>query len=279
VDAWGAYIVNARKYVNKPNGLTFPNGEAIPRNYFYFDAEGKMIVKQGIADDTYYVNGISVKPYHGLVEWQGNYYYVDAEGTNAKIIKSMRKYVRNTNGLAFPDGSPVTVGYYEFDAEGKMILKQGFIDDQYYVNGIPLPAYYCLIEDSGSFYYLNDYGKPVKDTRKYVNKTNALTFADGTPIPKDYFYFDAEGKMVIEPEEEKLNGPVDGYFYRDGAVLSSYYGLVEWEGDFYYVDAWGKYIVGARKYVNKPNGLIFADGTAVPRDYFYFDADGKMILD
>lgn len=85
--------------------------------------------------------------------------------------------------------------------------------------------------------------------------------------------------MVIEPEEEKLNGPVDGYFYKDGKTLGNYYGLVEWEGDFYYVDAWGKYIVGARKFVNKPNGLTFADGTAVPRDYFYFDADGKMIID
>jgi hypothetical protein len=279
VNEGGKIVRNMRKYVNKTNDLTFPNGDAVPRDYFYFDAEGKMIVKQGIADDTFYINGISVKPYYGLVEWQGSFYYVDAQGTNAKIVKSMRKYVRNTNGLTFADGTPISVGYYEFDAEGKMIVKQGFHDDQYYVNGIPLPAYYGLIEVDGYFYYLNDNGKPVKNMRKYVNKTNGLTFADGTAIPKDYFYFDAEGKMVIEPEGEKLNGPVDGYFYKDGKTLGNYYGLVEWEGDFYYVDAWGKYIVGARKFVNKPNGLTFADGTAVPRDYFYFDADGKMIID
>jgi hypothetical protein len=71
---------------------------------------------------------------------------------------------------------------------------------------------------------------------------------------------------------------VDGYFYKDGKVLDSYYGLVEWKGDFYYVDAWGKYIVSDRKYVNKPNGLTFADGSAIPQDYFYFDADGKMLI-
>ena len=153
------------------------------------------------------------------------------------------------------------------------------MDDQYYVNGLPLPAYYGLIEVDGYFYYLNDYGKPVKDTRKYVNKTNGLTFADGTAIAQDYYYFDSEGRMVIETVDTSLNGPVDGYFYVDGEKLGNFYGLVEYEGDFYYVDAYGKYIVGSRKYVNKPNGLTFADGTEIPRDYFYFDADGKMILD
>jgi hypothetical protein len=36
--------------------------------------------------------------------------------------------------------------------------------------------------------------------------------------------------------------------------------------------------VSDRKYVNKPNGLTFADGTPIPQNYFYFDADGKMLI-
>ncbi len=273
VNDYGKIVKDVRKYVNKNNGLTFANGTPVPNAYFYFDAEGKMVVKQGIADDTYYVNGVSVKPFYGLVEWNGAFYYVDAEGTNAKIIKNQRKYVRTTNGLTFANGAPVASGYYEFDADGKMIVKQGLIDDQYYVNGLPLPAYYGLIEIDGYFYYLNDYGKPVKNVRKYVNKTNGLTFADGTAVPNAYFYFDEEGKMIVP------QGLIDDCFYVNGTKLPAYYGLIEYEGNFYYINDGGKIVKDMRKYVNSANGLTFADGTPVPNAYFYFDADGKMIID
>ena len=198
VNDYGKIIKNARKYVNKTNGLAFADGTSIPRDYFYFDADGKMVVKQGIADDTYYINGVSVKPYYGLVEWEGNFYYVDAEGTDAKIIKNARKYVNKTNGLTFADGTAIKAGYYEFDENGKMIIKEGLVDDMFYVNGLPLPAYYGLVEWEGNFYYVSDYGKIIKNARKYVNKTNGLAFADGTSIPKDYFYFHEDGKMIIE---------------------------------------------------------------------------------
>ena len=198
VNDYAKIIKNARKYVNKTNGLTFPNGDPIPQAYFEFDADGKMIVKQGIADDTYYINGVAVKPFYGLVKWNGDFYYVDAEGTNSKIIKNARKYVNKTNGLAYDNGALVEAAYYEFDADGKMIVKQGFHDDQYFVNGVALPAYYGLIEVDGDYYYLNDYGKRVKNMRKYVNKTNGLTFPNGDPIPQAYFEFDADGKMIIE---------------------------------------------------------------------------------
>lgn len=273
VNDYGKIVKDVRKYVNKNNGLTFANGTPVPNAYFYFDADGKMIVKEGIADDTYYINGVSVKPFYGLVEWNGDFYYVDAEGTNAKIIKGQRKYVRTTNSLTFADGTPVASGYYEFDADGKMIVKQGFIDDQYYVNGLPLPAYYGLIEVDGYFYYLNDYGKPVKNARKYVNKSNDLTFADGTPVPNAYFYFDEEGKMIVQ------QGLIDDCFYVNGTKLPAYYGLIEYEGNFYYINDGGKIVKDMRKYVNSANGLTFADGTPVPNAYFYFDADGKMIID
>jgi len=275
VNDYGKIIKDARKFLNKTNGLTFANGEEIPRDYFYFDAEGKMVIKQGIADDTYYINGVAVKPFYGLVEWEGNFYYVDAEGTNAKIIKNARKYVNKTNDLNFANGTPVAKAYYEFDADGKMIIKEGLIDDQFYVNGVALPAYYGLIEWQGNFYYLNDYGRPVKDMRKFLNKTNGLTFANGQEIPRDYFYFDAEGKMVIK------QGIADDTYYINGVAVKPFYGLVEWEGNFYYVDAEGtnaKIIKNARKYVNKTNDLTFADGTPIAKGYYEFDENGKMIV-
>ena len=275
VNDGGKIIKNTRKYVNKTNGLTFPNGDPVPNDYFYFDESGKMIVKQGIADDTYYINGVSVKPFYGLVEWNGNYYYVDAEGTQAKIIKNTRKYVNKTNGLTFPDGTVIKAAYYEFDAEGKMIIKQGLIDDQYYVNGVALPAYYGLVEWNGDYYYINDYGKIIKNVRKFVNKTNGLTFPNGAEIPRDYFYFDESGKMIVK------QGIADDTYYINGVSVKPFYGLVEWNGNYYYVDAEGtqaKIIKNTRKYVNKTNGLTFPDGTVIKAAYYEFDAEGKMIV-
>ncbi len=275
INDYGKIFKNGRKYLNKINGLTFPNGDAIPQTYFEFDADGKMIIKQGIVDDMYYVNGVAVKPFYGLVEWEGNFYYVNAEGTQAKIVKNQTKYENKTNGLTFADGTPVAVGYYEFDTDGKMIVKQGLIDDQYFVNGIALPAYYGLIEWEGNFYYINDYGRIVKNTRKYLNKINGLTFPNGDAIPQAYFEFDADGKMIIK------QGIVDDMYYINGVAVKPFYGLVEWEGNFYYVNAEGtqaKIVKNQTKYVNKTNGLTFADGTPVTEGYYEFDANGKMLV-
>ena len=120
-----------------------------------------------------------------------------------------------------------------------------------------------------------------------MNRPNGLTFPDGTAIEKAYFYFDAEGKMVYEtedsepetPEEEVLNGIVGDYYYIDGERAPAYYGLVLFEGDYYYVNAGGKIVKDAEKYVNRPNGLTFPDGTAIEKAYFYFDAEGKMVIE
>ena len=79
-----------------------------------------------------------------------------------------------------------------------MIVKNGIIDDYYYINGAQAPAYYGLVEFEGNFYYVNDYGRIIKDARKFVNKTNGLKFADGTDVPRAYFNFDADGKMITD---------------------------------------------------------------------------------
>jgi len=97
-----------------------------------------------------------------------------------------------------------------------------------------------------------------------------LTFADGTAIPNRTFYFDAEGKMNI------LNGIVDGIYYENSQPIS-YKGLVEQDGEFYYVSYAGKIIKDKNAYVKTTNGLTFADGTAIPNRTFYFDAEGKMV--
>ena len=108
-----------RKFVNTTNGLTFENGDPIQRTYYDFDADGKMVLKNGIVGDYYYINGVLATPYYGLVEWEGNFYYVNDGG---KIVRNMRKFVNITNGLVFANGDAVPRAFFEFDADGKMIL-------------------------------------------------------------------------------------------------------------------------------------------------------------
>ena len=237
--------------------------------YYYFGADGKMELKNGIIDDYYYINGIKAAPYYGLVKWEGNFYYVNDGG---KIVRNMRKFVNTTNGLTFENGDPIQRTYFDFDADGKMVLKNGIVGDYYYINGALATPYYGLVKWEGNFYYVNDGGKIVRNMCKFVNTTNGLTFENGDPIQRTYYDFDADGKMVLK------NGIVGDYYYINGVLAAPYYGLVEWEGNFYYVNDGGKIVRNMRKFVNTTNGLTFENGEAIQRTYYDFDADGKMIL-
>ena len=146
--------MNKTVYVKTTNGLTFPNGEPVPQRNFYFDAEGKMVVNQGIIDGVYYENG-QIKAYKGLVYQDGAYYYVSDGG---KIIVGKNCYVKTTNGLTFPDGSAVLNRTYTFDAEGKMVILNGIVDGVYYENSKPI-AYKGLVHQDGAYYYVSDGGK------------------------------------------------------------------------------------------------------------------------
>ena len=78
-----------------------------------------MIVKQGIVDGKYYINNIAVPAYYGLVEWEGDFYYIN---DNGNIVRNKSKYLTYTNDLTFSDGTPIPHAYFNFDADGKMIL-------------------------------------------------------------------------------------------------------------------------------------------------------------
>ena len=281
---------------------------ALETEWHLFDENGVWQRKlDGLYEGSYYIDGWKAPSYYGLVEFEGDYYYIN---NYAQIVRNTKKYLTKTNGLTFPDGTAIPNAYFEFDADGKMQytlaepeepdtpvvpeepeVLNGLVGDYYYIDGVRVGSYYGLVEHDGNFYYVNDGGRIVKDMRKYVTKTNGLTFSDGTAVPNAYFEFDADGKMqytLAEPEEpdtpvvpeepEVLNGLVGDYYYIDGVRVRPYYGLVEQDGAFYYINDGGKIVKNMRKYVTKTNGLTFSDGTAVPNAYFEFDADGKMII-
>ena len=270
----GAKIVKnvTDRLVNKTNGLTFPDGTPIPNGRYDFDAEGRMIVKNGPEGDYFYINGVKVPEYTGLVTYEGEFYYVTAGGKMVKDVTD--RLVNKTNGLTFADGTPIPNGKYDFDAEGRMLIKNGPEGDYFYVNGIKVPEYTGLVTYEGEFYYVSAGGKMVKDvTDRLVNKTNGLTFADGTLIPNGKYDFDSEGRMLIK------NGPEGDYFYVNGIKVPEYTGLVTYDGKFYYVSAGGKMVRNAvDRYINKTNGLTFANGDPIPNGKYTFDETGAMVI-
>ena len=266
-DRVGFATRNERYYISDTNGLTFPDGTPISRAWYEFDADGKMVLKHGLIDGIYYEYG-KVVTYKGLIEIDGEYYYI---ADHAKPVTNKTHYVLNTNGLTWADGSPIAKGNYEFDANGKMVMKNGLVNGVYYENNKYVP-YKGLIEIDGEYYYIADHAKPVTNKTHYVLTTNDLTWADGTPIKKGNYMFDADGKLTL------LNGLVNGVYYENNKPIS-YKGLIEIDGDYYYISDNARPVSDRTYYVQNTNGLTWTNGTPIKKGNYTFDATGKMIVE
>ena len=254
-------------------------GTDLPAGRYYFDAEGKMVipeipvepeVKNGVIGDFLYINGVKQTAYK-LVLFEGNYYYVS---DGHKVAKNVTLYMNNDL-----KGTDLPAGRYYFDAEGKMVIpetpvepevKNGVIGDFLYINGVKQTAYKLVLFE-GNYYYISDGHKVAKNVTLYMK--NDLK---GTDLPVGHYYFDAEGKMVIPEtpvEPEVKNGVIGDFLYING-VKQTAYKLVLFEGNYYYISDGHKVAKNVTLYMK--NDL---KGTDLPVGYYYFDADGKMILE
>ena len=242
-------VTRMETYVAKTNGL-------LKAAKYTFDAEGKLMKLEGLHEDLngnlcYYVD--YVKNYAGLVEVDGSFYYI---ASDLKAVKNCTYYVTKTNGLK-------PAGYYTFDADGKMVIKNGLVEENgdlyYYVDGAKTVA--GLIKWEGNYYYIASNLKAVKNAKHYVfaDKANGLKSAG-------WYWFNADGTMYLEGIREE-NGTK--YYYKDG--VKNYAGLIEISGDYYYVKSDCSVVCNRSYYVTKSNGLM-------PSATYTFGADGKMVI-
>ncbi len=201
-----------------------------------------------IVDGVYYYNGEKV-PYAGLVQVDGNYYYV-ADGSKVKTGRYAISKVNETG---------VARGIYYFFEDGRMNTEVGVYEGYYYNATGKSEAYAGLIQWNGSKYYVSD-GGTVKTGRYFITKLNNL-------VPKKRAYtFYPDGRML----EETRIYEFDGFYYEDG-IRVPYAGLVEYEGNFYYVADNGAYVKGRRQLVSNVNDTGKATG------YYCFDENGHMM--
>ena len=242
-------VTSVETYVAKTNGL-------LKAAKYTFDAEGRLMKLEGLHEDLngnlcYYVD--YVKNYAGLVEVDGSFYYI---ASDLKAVKNCTYYVTKANNLK-------PAGFYTFDAEGKMVIKSGLVEENgdlyYYVDGAKTTA--GLIKWDGNYYYIASNLKAVKDARHYIfaDKANGLKAAG-------WYWFNADGTMFLEGIREE-NGTK--YYYKDG--VKNYAGLIEISGEYYYVKSDCSVVCDRSYYVTKSNGLM-------PSATYTFDADGKMVI-
>ena len=257
----GMLIVSKTYYCSRTNGL-------MEEGTYAFDAEGKLIPgatdKNGIVKDDdgvlrYYVNGKVT--YVGLIEINGAFYYVRSNG---EVVNDCVYYISWTHGLK-------EAGYYTFDENGKLIgaAKNGIVMDddgvlRYYVND--KPTYAGLIKIGDDYYYVNSKCEVVRDCDYYITWTHDLK-------PQGRYHFDADGKLTGEVAPLK-NGiyEEDGslYFYRNGE--RTYAGLIQIDGDYYYVRSTCEVVHDRSYYVYWTHDLM-------PAGYYNFDSAGRMIMD
>lgn len=256
----GQLIVNQTYYCSRMNGL-------MEEGTYAFDAEGKLIQgatdKNGIVKDDdgvlrYYINGKVT--YVGLIEIDGDFYYVRSNG---EVVTNCVYWITWTHGLK-------EAGYYTFDENGKLTgtPKNGIVEEDgvlhYYVNGTL--TYAGLIKIGDDYYYVNSKCEVVHDCDYYISWTHDL-------LPQGKYHFDADGKLTgsVAPLKNGIYEE-DGslYFYRNGE--RTYAGLIQIDGDYYYVRSTCEVVHDRSYYVYWTHGLM-------PEGYYNFDSAGRMILD
>lgn len=256
----GKLIVNQTYYCSRMNGL-------MEEGTYAFDAVGKLVQgatdKNGIVKDDdgvlrYYVYGKVT--YVGLIEIDGDFYYVRSNG---EVVTNCVYWITWTHGLK-------EAGYYTFDENGKLTgtPKNGIVEEDgvlhYYVNG--KLTYAGLIQIGDDYYYVNSKCEVVRDCDYYITWTHDLK-------PRGRYHFDADGKLTgsVAPLKNGIYEE-DGslYYYRNGE--RTYAGLIQIDGDYYYVRSTCEVVHDRSYYVYWTHGLM-------PEGYYNFDSAGRMILD
>lgn len=281
------YYFNEQSYIVKGLYKTTSQDGTYEATFVFDSSTGVFLSdKSGLHDvgaDTYWIKNGEVVEEAGLqrvVTESGevNYYYFAVlknveENADLEVTKAVKNllpeggkdcWIHKTNDLPLPEW-----GYY-FDENGVILhdpdtYKNGILEEDgvlyYYVDGIKAPA--GLIKIGDDYYYANSKGQLIVDQTYYCTRMNDL-------LPEGSYAFAEDGKL-IQPDSSKdgivaENGSL--YYYKNGQI--TYAGLIQIDGDNYYVRSSGEVVHGQTYWISWTHGIMDAG-------YYTFDDDGKML--
>ena len=254
------FISDAHKYARDVTlylNASFLVGTGLEAGYYYFDAGGRLKIKNGPdADGYFYLDGVRQRCYQ-LIKFEGAYYFIS---DGHRYAKDCTIYL----GAQFVQGTDLKPGYYSFGPEGRMDVKSGPNEDGYfYLDGVRQRCYQ-LIQFEGAYYFISDGHRYAKDCTIYLG----ARFVEGTDLKPGYYSFGPEGRMDVK------SGPnEDGYFYLDG-VRQRCYQLIQFEGAYYFISDGHRYAKDCTIYL----GARFVEGTDLKPGYYSFGPEGRMDL-
>ena len=230
----------------------------------HFEGYPNGIYQYPSGGDYYYcVDGVIIA--NGLMKIGDDYYY--AKTSTGAFVCRQSYWITKTNDL-------LKEGIYKFDEQGRIVfpeeVKNGIVAENgglyYYVDGKLTRAGLIKIDDD--YYYVRTSNGEVIHGREYW-----ITSTNGSEIPSGKYKFAEDGKMIIPAPVETKNGIVaeNGslYYYVDGKLTGA--GLIEIDGDYYYVKTSNCEVVHDRKYwITVTNDLL-------PAGQYKFAQDGKMV--
>ena len=266
-------------YKSADGWMYFRDNEALT-GWVFIDREWHYFKSDYLAaTGTYTINGMDYK-FEGeqgksIGAWNGRrFYYCRTYYKNEWAVIEGEKYYFDNSGYRYQDGKFAVsyvgsfLGAYEFDKDGKLIgtITGVFRDSSsglYYYSEDGVLFNGGLFQWNGDYYYAKtNYSLAVTDWFVSEDNTNGL-MSEGT------YKFGEDAKMIL------LNGVfnIDGawYYYVDN-IPQNGLGLVEVDGDYYYVRSNGR-LATEPWYVSTDaaNGLM-------PKGTYEFGEDGKMVL-
>ena len=266
------YLVEKTNGLALPGGINYTFGEDGVIAHFADTSIRGIYFDESSSNYYYCIDGVIIA--NGLMLIDGSYYY--ARTSSGAFVCGRSYWITKTNGL-------LDAGIYTFDDAGKIIFpekpKNGIVAENgslyYYVDGVLTGA--GLIQICNDYYYVRTSTGEVVHGRSYwVTDTNDL-------LPAGPYTFDTDGKMINppvvdpnpdpDPTPDVKNGIVaeNGslYYYENGVLTGA--GLIQLNGDYYYVKTSNCEVVHGRSYwITVTNGLL-------PTGQYMFADNGKLI--
>ncbi len=238
---WGGVLKTDGRYFVDTTYCDLPVGN------YTFGKDGKML--DGVVDVNgtlhLYQNGKTATC--GLFEIDGEYYYSYWGG----VLKTDGRYFVDTTYCDLPAGN------YTFGKDGKMLDGVQNIDGKLYLYENGSTVTHGLYKIDGAYYFATWGGELKTDGRYFVD----TTFCD---LPAGNYTFGKDGKMY----DGFVTIDSTIYYYENGSTPKP--GLIEVDGDYYFVDWGGKIITNQKFYVWEGNGYTIEMN-------YTFDETGKVI--